>query len=288
VDPAANEYSSWSPYNYVKGNPIANIDPDGKRTYYFAGLGYNSNPGPYGISMFTAFNRYLEDDFIFMNNTTSAIDLDGLYVKNFGRRPIRVGKKGYPVVLSNYDAKEIIDIYATRAAMQIWDNMSSNPIDRSAGEKFNLVGTSMGSVTAAQTALFLLAKDENLVIDNLVLGGSPINKRSSLYKTILQRQEEGRIINVVYDKVQIPGDGITGCASGIGNCSGAAAWMGIKGAEHPHRAVAQSMFFGVVMAKLLLGELNIEGNKVQYRVNGDLEKSSEDMMRELVLPSDNK
>ena len=30
VDPLANEYVSWSPYNYVMGNPILLIDPDGR------------------------------------------------------------------------------------------------------------------------------------------------------------------------------------------------------------------------------------------------------------------
>jgi hypothetical protein len=30
VDPLAADYASWSPYNYVMGNPIVNIDPDGR------------------------------------------------------------------------------------------------------------------------------------------------------------------------------------------------------------------------------------------------------------------
>lgn len=30
VDPLAHMYSGWSPYNYVKGNPILHTDPTGR------------------------------------------------------------------------------------------------------------------------------------------------------------------------------------------------------------------------------------------------------------------
>jgi RHS repeat-associated protein len=35
LDPAAAEYASWSDYNYVMGNPIVLIDPDGKRVDWY-------------------------------------------------------------------------------------------------------------------------------------------------------------------------------------------------------------------------------------------------------------
>jgi len=30
VDPLAADYASWSPYNYVLGNPVRLLDPDGR------------------------------------------------------------------------------------------------------------------------------------------------------------------------------------------------------------------------------------------------------------------
>ncbi|MFW5701063.1 MAG: RHS repeat-associated core domain-containing protein [Cyclobacteriaceae bacterium] len=35
VDPLAEKYISWSPYNYTLGNPVRYIDPDGRRPFDF-------------------------------------------------------------------------------------------------------------------------------------------------------------------------------------------------------------------------------------------------------------
>ncbi|MBK9461497.1 MAG: hypothetical protein IPN94_19250 [Sphingobacteriales bacterium] len=33
IDPLAEKYAAWSGYNYVAGNPIKHIDPDGRKLW---------------------------------------------------------------------------------------------------------------------------------------------------------------------------------------------------------------------------------------------------------------
>lgn len=70
-------------------------------------------------------------------------------------------------------------------AKGIADNFILNPLNT--GEQFNLLSISQGSVTTAQ-AVINISRDpskyglnEKFRIDNLILGGSPINKKSKLY-----------------------------------------------------------------------------------------------------------
>jgi RHS repeat-associated protein len=59
VDPLAADYVSWSPYNYVMGNPISFVDPDGKAirpTSNDAWVILNQMLGSFGVSTKDMYN----------------------------------------------------------------------------------------------------------------------------------------------------------------------------------------------------------------------------------------
>lgn len=76
-----------------------------------------------------------------------------------------------------------------------------------------LTSTSYGSVVVAQTAIHLLRKQNENGISypvNLVLGHSMLSKKSALFGELEDFRLNGRIGQIVYDEVQVPGDNVTG------------------------------------------------------------------------------
>ena len=210
-DPDSKLYVNLSPYAFGANSPIINVDADGRRVYFIPGLGYDPKLGdansPYVKGFANALtargiqNKTIDGSApwqvsIFesdeVNHLVAALP-DMQFVMNKGQRP---------------SLEAINDIRVQKAAYAIANDLLLNPINPEIGEEMNIVGTSQGSVTAALAAIAMLENpekyglDENFKIDNLVLVGAPVHKKSALYKKLQQLEADGKIDKVHYDNYQ--------------------------------------------------------------------------------------
>ncbi len=114
VDPRADKYDSWSPYNYVLGNPIRNIDPNGDTVRI---IGTDGSPMNWMPNM-----EYTGSD-VFVSETVKALNL--LYQnRDAGTISLLKGKVTGNVFDFTYDAAKHVSI------RNMWnaDGTAYNPI----------------------------------------------------------------------------------------------------------------------------------------------------------------
>ncbi|MHA6698047.1 RHS repeat-associated core domain-containing protein [Chryseobacterium sp. A321] len=183
VDPLAEKYVGWSPYVYVMNNPINAIDPDGRRVYFVAGAGNDSDGWNYASR--------------FKSIWTS------LGIKDFKRVNANHGKMGDIGFVNNYRNKQSYwtqgefsapnqhfatsDKQYQQALKGIINDLSKNPLKD--GEQLNLTGYSYGAVLQEHLAIGLA--DKGYKIDNLILIGSPTSDGSDLMTKLQEYQEAG-------------------------------------------------------------------------------------------------
>jgi hypothetical protein len=213
------------------------------RIYFIPGLGYKKEkPSPYvlGIeSELTAANiPFLTVSGSDPANTGNALRdrvPDMVFVKEYGQRPAK-----------DYEA----DIRIIKVAAAIAYDLVQHPLQP--GEQVNLLGASQGAVSVAQAAYFLMkypcefGLDSCFGLNHLVLVGSPVHKKSKLYRKLRQFEAGGRIGRILYDIYQSRNkrgrinDQVTGLAGrsklealvrGIGFLFDA---LLIRKARHPH------------------------------------------------------
>jgi RHS repeat-associated protein len=310
-DPAYNEYPSHSPYNFALNNPIINKDPDGKRVYYAAGLGgrganengmmkteWDTEQNAYIQSVQNSFEGsgvYFKELQGVNGNPENSNNLgfwkqprltDAVFVFKYAQRPIR--KK-----LKNTDHR------IRNAVMQIVEDIRLNPPNPD--EKINLVGTSMGAVTTAQAALYILENKEELglskdfKIDNVVLAGSAVHSKSKLAKRLRKRlnQQGGRLLDGLADENGEGGynlptsqDAITGIGGRtklgtIGRLFKTIFQIFKVGTDnHPHLKAAGDPNFGKTLIKQSLIDDRIEGEEGAYGAKNYLKSKSKEQDKE--------
>jgi RHS repeat-associated protein len=186
VDPAANEYANVSPYAYVLNNPINAIDPDGARVYFIGGAGNDSDGWNYISRWGQAFRNAGINDFIRINASHGKggdVAFTNFYRNSateseYNMRVAPAGGGLYP----EYTGREVpVNNSMINSTAKLYkQQLKDNPLKE--GEQFNLAGYSYGSVLQAQAAIKLA--NDGVVVDNLVLIGSPISDKSDLWKEL--------------------------------------------------------------------------------------------------------
>jgi pimeloyl-ACP methyl ester carboxylesterase len=235
VEPLISTFPYLSGYATFNNSPINAVDPDGKR-FYFVGGAANDQDGWHYIDRFKSiFNKVGIKDFVRINATGGksndiAFTLSYANYGGYYGEKTYVDKNGRTIIeLTRREHKQI-----TKAVNDIISDLTRHPLKD--GEQLNLSGYSYGSVLQAQVALRLA--DKGYKVDNLVLIGSPISDKSSLYKELINNPN---IKNVIRN--DIPGDKFSNPQSQTDLLTGmkqtAAKSVGGKGDNAPHFDLAR-------------------------------------------------
>jgi hypothetical protein len=188
MDPLAEDYISWSPYNYVLNNPVIFVDPDGKKVKItiaeYEGH-ISSFPLVEGVKDHPTANNDIGGAISYW--TGSGTDDYGNFIVNgainFGLNEIKGGKaKGADIGVS---FSRIVDSKSKSIDEYIWseapESFAIGPLEIISGDgKFGLgIGLSVGAgLSKANTiaANFLAFTDEDIKGVGGIVTGYSINK----------------------------------------------------------------------------------------------------------------
>jgi len=189
VDPKADKYVSVSPYNYALNNPLVNVDPNGKETYFVNGAGNDPSKWGYSGKIVAALTNAGISDVKHIPITQGQL-ADQLYSFSMASDPN-----------ARYIAPPVGESFLDPNTATLSNAVNSDLANGSitAGEQTNLVGYSFGAVVSAHAALELSSQGKT--VDNLVLIGPMISTDSDLFKSLTSDQN---IKNVI--RVDIPND----------------------------------------------------------------------------------
>ena len=202
VDPLAEKYYPLTPYAYVANNPINAIDPDGRRVYFVGGANNDRDGWSYINRWRSAFANAGINDFVRVNAShgkAGDVMFTNSYRNSGTEYEYRIRKEPGEAMYREFTGRELpVNNSMINSTVNLYrQQLKDNPLQE--GEQFNLAGYSYGSVLQAQAALKLA--NDGVVVDNLVLIGSPISDDSKLYR---QLSGNKNIKNII--RIDIPND----------------------------------------------------------------------------------
>lgn len=200
--------------NYVMGNPVIFVDPDGKaptdppctgsRTYFSPGIGATPNL-PYVVGVPKAFGAKGMNVQTIMAHSNTLSDAqfaigDNSRTPYYDQTESISGGAGF--IPGTIEKRETPDWRVTSTVNQVKEDLANNPLE---GGQLNLMGGSGGSVIMAQAALVLA--DEGQLINNVILMASPVAEGGELLDALRNHPNIG---DVYHKSVQLNGDLVTG------------------------------------------------------------------------------
>ena len=274
TDNSQNNFCSWSTYSGHGDNPIFNVDIDGNDFIFFAGAGYKgeNEQKKFNKSFTSTMSEILGDNF-------SVVP----YINHGGLTDVAWGLKNGWTPIQNIEEDQVIQC-AIEHADQVISGLEC-------GEPLNMIGSSYGSVTAAQTTLYILEHRKEMGLDDVEISLTLSSKMLSSDSPLLQKltkiaNDENSKFRLVFQ--DFPEDNVDGLASGsllekdllpivFPHKGTDGCWQNSmlnKKGDHTHTVMGQSTAKTYDLVQLMLKTLELEGASSRQRTESILNRKS--------------
>ncbi|OHX67059.1 hypothetical protein [Flammeovirga pacifica] len=171
------------------------------KTYFIPGAGFcksdYKNTETFNYELMSSLKELLREDFVTVESSK----------KNIPLLPLRTGLSGRWAILNGYEPVD----YQKHGNIKRTIEDIEGDLGTSSTEKINVIGSSYGSVVAANTVISLIERENNIdEIGVLVLSASMIDPSSKLGLKLSELHQSGKIETLYYHST--PKDNITACS----------------------------------------------------------------------------
>lgn len=185
----------------VKYEKVA-VGIDVQKTYFIPGAGFQHNGNRATVNfaneLIDTLSNTLEKDFVIVKSSSKKIPF----------RPLRAGLNGRWAIMNGYKP---VDYNEHGNVLRTVKEIETDFRADTTSKTLNIIGSSYGSVVAAQSTIALLERDNNIdSIGVLVITASMIDPNSDLGVKLESLKNEGKIHTVYFHPN--PNDNITACS----------------------------------------------------------------------------